>query len=179
VHATAAGPARTSARPTPGTTTTTATPDAPIEAPGASPSLSAQATTAPPTTAAPPVTYTGTVEGEAASFSGPDARSMSCGFCSGGRIAGWIGFTNALTFTDVRVATTRAYQLTITYVGDDRSFYVSVNGGPGARVALFQGSWNEARTATLSITLNAGTANTIRFYNTTDWTPDLDKITIG
>jgi hypothetical protein len=119
------------------------------------------------------------VEGEAAAFSGPDARAMNCGFCSGGRIAGWIGFTNSLTFTDVRVAATRTYQLTITYVGDDRSFFVSVNGGPGARVALFQGSWNEARTATLPITLNAGTANTVRFYNTSDWTPDLDKIAIS
>jgi hypothetical protein len=188
VHATAAGPAPT---PTPRVAATTrpaepdteatgdaedgddADGDVPVEA------ADQRAPSPPPTTAAPPVSFTGTVEAEAATLTGPEVRTLSCGFCSGGRLAAFIGRTNSVTFAGVRVPTTGTYPLTITYLGDNLAFYVSVNGGNGVRVLLDRGSWTEARTATIQVSLTAGVANTIRFYNTGDWAPGLDKISIG
>ena len=75
-----------------------------------------------------------------------------------------------------------AYQMTITYeLGQpQRTFYLSVNGGTGAPVTVTSNitDWSTPLTATVSVTLGAGT-NTVKFYNpTTDFAPDLDKVAV-
>lgn len=175
IHATAVGPSATA---TPGPPRTTRPAAARTTGAPAIAAATTAATPAPPPTQAPPVTFTGTVEAEAATFAN-GSRSVDCGFCSGNHKAGWIGFGASVTFAAVRVPTTRTYNLTITYVGEDRAFYVSVNGGSGNRLWISNGDWSRTRSLVVSVRLTAGIDNKIAFSNRNDWAPDLDKISIS
>jgi hypothetical protein len=60
---------------------------------------------------------------------------------------------------------------------DARSFTVSVNGGPGQSVSLQSRDWSTPGSATLTVSLRAG-SNTIAFGNDSQWAPDLDNIVV-
>jgi hypothetical protein len=63
-------------------------------------------------------------------------------------------------------------------VSGTRTFFVSVNGGAAAQVALTGTDWTTPVTGTLTVSLSAG-ANSIRFFNDGAWAPDVDQITVG
>jgi carbohydrate-selective porin OprB len=96
----------------------------------------------------------------------------------------------AVRFNDVNVARAADYTLTIHYAADDeRTGYISVNGGPEQLVGYFPrtGSWDTVGEYRVRVTLHAGT-NTITyrthagpsdFPGPRTYSPDLDRITIG
>lgn len=108
----------------------------------------------------------------------------ACAPCSGGNKVGFVG-NNAgtLQFNGVSAPATGSYTLTIYYANGDtvaRSVTVSVNGGAGTNMSLpVTGSWTTIGSVQTSISLNAGSSNTIKFSNATGWAPDFDRITIN
>jgi hypothetical protein len=126
-----------------------------------------------------PVGATTGQEAETGTLAGA-AASAGCSTCSGGAKVRFIGNGTANTATlTVNAAAAGSRQLRITYeLSGSRSFFVSVNGGTATEVALTGTSWSAPATATTTITLAAG-SNTVRFFNTGAWAPDLDRIDIG
>jgi alpha-L-fucosidase len=121
---------------------------------------------------------TGSIEAEAATLSGR-AVGAACGGCSGGAKARFIGggSANHVTFT-TQSAVAGPRQLTIDYTVDGtRSFFVSVNNGPGMEIPVSGTSWGTPASHTITVPLAAG-GNTIRFFNDGANAPDLDKITV-
>jgi hypothetical protein len=119
-------------------------------------------------------------EAEAATLNGA-AGIGSCAQCSGGQKVRFIGNSpsNYVTFNGVTVDEAGEYPLYIDYtVNGTRSFWVSVNGGPGTEVVLSSDSWDVPATGTTTVTLAAGT-NAIKIYNDTAYGPDLDRIRIA
>ena len=110
-----------------------------------------------------------------------DAEIDSCRACSGGHMVRWLGngFDNYLKFNDIQVPSAGSYQLTIYYITDEaRSLSIRANGvyvdylsnlNSGDRYAI----------ASVDVTLDLNTGrNTIKLYNTDDWAPDIDRITV-
>jgi hypothetical protein len=63
-------------------------------------------------------------------------------------------------------------------VNGTRSYFVSVNGGAPVE-AVFTGAGNNTpQTTAVKVTLQAG-ANTVKLYNDTASSPDLDRISLG
>jgi alpha-L-fucosidase len=121
-------------------------------------------------------------EGEASAntFSG-NAAPGTCTGCSGGLKVRFIGPNpnNWVQVNGVTVATAGSHQLTVHgVVSGTRTFFVSVNGGAATQVTVTGTDWNTPVTATVSVSLNAGT-NTIRFFNDTANAPDLDRIVVA
>jgi hypothetical protein len=122
------------------------------------------------------------IEAEKATLGG-SARSLPCGTCSGGSKVGLLGANSGwVTVTVPGVPGAGTRQLTMTYeLGEPfRTFYLSVNGGTGAPVTLTSNTidWSTQLTATVPVTLAAGT-NTIKFSNpTVSFAPDLDKVSV-
>ncbi|TXK84406.1 NPCBM/NEW2 domain-containing protein [Paenibacillus sp. N3.4] len=87
---------------------------------------------------------------------------------------------NYVIFNNINVSDSGAYNLQIEYAtGQDRAFYVSVNGGTGIYVPLQAGpDFNVPFTTTVLIELQAG-ANSIKIYNNSAYGPDLGVITIS
>ncbi len=110
------------------------------------------------------------------------ARIMDCSHCSGGKDVGYLGNNSGmLQFNGVNVMWSGNYQLVIYYVNGDsgtRTAFMSVNGGM-ASTLNFASSYGGDLVATLPVIvhLNAGN-NTIKFYNTSSWAPDIDKVLI-
>lgn len=108
---------------------------------------------------------------------------MSCSNCSGGKDVGFIGNNSGtLQFKNVNASSSDNYLLIIYYANGDsaaRTAQVSVNGGT-ATTFSFASSHGGGLVATLPVTvhLNAG-SNTIKFYNTSSWAPDIDKIDLA
>jgi hypothetical protein len=74
------------------------------------------------------------------------------------------------------------YTLTLYYCDGDsgRPMDISVNGGSGVLTdfhGITDNNWNEVQQMQIPIQLNAGT-NTIKFLDSTDYSPDLDRITV-
>jgi alpha-galactosidase len=112
---------------------------------------------------------------------GGSARAGGCPACSGGQKLRFIGNSpnNYVTFKDVAVDQAGDYPMLVDYTLDgSRSFWVSVNGGPGIEVPLTGTSWDTPATTSTTVPLEAGT-NTIKFYNDTAYAPDLDRIRIA
>jgi hypothetical protein len=108
-------------------------------------------------------------------------RTASCSACSGGTKVGFVGngSGNYVTINNVTAASAGTKTMTISYLlSGSRSFFVSVNGGTGTEVPLTGTSFSTVATATLQVTLNAG-SNTVKFYNNSAYAPDLDRIAIG
>jgi hypothetical protein len=119
-------------------------------------------------------------EGEHAALHG-SARADGCDQCSNGEKVRFIGNStnNYATFENVTVDQAGDYPLLIdNTVNGTRSFWISVNGGPGIEVHVSGTSWDVPNTVTTSIHLDAGT-NTIKVYNDDDNAPDLDRIRIA
>jgi len=57
---------------------------------------------------------------------------------------------------------------------------ISVNGGAAATYTFATShGGNLVATLPIIVPLNSGSSNTIKFYNTSSWAPDIDKITIA
>jgi alpha-galactosidase len=121
------------------------------------------------------------------------AVAQTCSGCSGGKNVGYIGngtsgSNGTLQFNNVSVSTAGSHQLVISYIDGDSSTYgigtsrtasISVNGGTAFTVSFpATGDWSEVVTTTVAVNLNAGN-NTIKFSNSSAWTPDIDKIDVA
>jgi hypothetical protein len=110
-----------------------------------------------------------------------DAGVTSCSPCSGGQKVRNIGGSAgaAVTFPDVTVGAAGQYTLYLDFtVNGDRSYFVSVNGGPPVEVEVSGVGNNTPYTTSVPVTLTAG-ANTIRIGNDHSGAPDLDRISLG
>ena len=134
-----------------------------------------------------------TYEAESSSNTlGGSAVVSSCASCSGGSDVGYVGNGNSgngtLQFNSINVSTAGSHQIVISYVNGDSSSFgtgssrtasMSVNGGSASTVSFpATGDWSLVVTMKLTVNLNAGN-NTIKFSNSTAWTPDFDKIDVA
>ncbi|WP_328473041.1 fibronectin type III domain-containing protein [Streptomyces sp. NBC_00448] len=110
------------------------------------------------------------------------ASVADCAGCSGGKKVGNLGGTgNTLTFNGVTAPADGTYLMRVDYVdgSSGRTAVITVNG------ASFQlplagtndNDWGAAQSVTVPVHLKAGT-NTIGFGNPTDYSSDIDKITL-
>jgi len=103
----------------------------------------------------------------------------SCSACSGGAKVRFIGnnTSNYAVVNNLTAGTAGNHQLTITYeVDGTRTFDLSVNGGPTIAVSCTGTDFNTPATTTVTVSLNAG-SNSIKFFNTSAYAPDLDAVT--
>jgi len=163
------------------------------EPPSATPSSPAPASesAAPPSTSRPPAPRTtsrapapprlpASYEAEAAARDGRvEVRSLDR--ASGGRYVGNVGDDddNTLRFT-VSAPAAGQYTLTIHYINGERYryAYLRVNDSVGWLRFASTGSWQTVGSASLRITLRAGT-NTVEFGNPYSWAPDFDRIVLS
>ncbi|WP_344941837.1 hypothetical protein [Sphaerisporangium flaviroseum] len=107
------------------------------------------------------------------------AEPARCGVCSGGHKVLLTG-GNIYDYTVIRGVlseTTGARELTVHALVDGaQTFFVSVNGADAIQVPM-SGNKEAVSTATVQVPLVAG-VNTLRFYNLSARTPELDKIVI-
>ena len=134
------------------------------------------------TPAPPPPTGSNTsYEAEAPTNTlGGNATVVSCSVCSGGEKVGNLGNGGTLQFNNVNEASAGIYTLTIYYIDGDagRPAYLSINGGSGVLLDFHgNGNWNQVQTMQVSVQLKAGN-NTIKFFDPTDWSPDIDRIRV-
>jgi hypothetical protein len=114
------------------------------------------------------------------------AGIQSCPNCSGGFDVGYVGNNSGtLQFNGVTVNTTHSYVITIWYLNGDsapRYALLSVNGSPGIPVTFPPtGSFQTVGSVKRTVTLNAGSNNTLTFYNpiTGNWAPDFDWLGVN
>lgn len=131
-----------------------------------------------------PVAYSATTIYEAESSANTlagGARVTSCTPCSGGKKVGYVG-NNAgtLLFNGVMATTAGSVTLTIRYAsGSARKASLSVNNGTAISISFAStGSFTTVGSKTVTVTLKAG-KNTLKFFNTTAWAPDFDRISVA
>ena len=128
----------------------------------------------------PPATFY-EAESPANTLSG-GATVVSCGGCSGGLKVGNLYHGGTVVFNGVTAPAAGDYSLTLGYAGgDERTGYVSVNGGSEDLVGFFPktGGWDTVGTYTIRVSLHSG-ANTISFgSHASTYSPDLDRIAIA
>jgi len=113
------------------------------------------------------------------------AGVQSCPTCSGGADVGYVGNNSGtLEFNNVTVNTTHNYVVTIWYTNGDAVRYalLSVNGSSGTPLSFpSTGSFQTVGSIQTTVTLNAGSDNTLTFYNpiTGNWAPDFDRIGVN
>ena len=113
------------------------------------------------------------------------AGIQSCPTCSGGADVGYVGNNSGtLQFNGVTANTTHSYVVTIWYTNGDATRYalLSVNGSTGIPLSFpSTGSFQTVGSIQTTITLNAGSNNTLIFYNpiTGNWAPDFDRIVVN
>jgi hypothetical protein len=109
------------------------------------------------------------------------ARVATCSPCSGGKKVGYVG-NNAgtLQFNGVTTGVAGTATLTISYAsGQARNASLSVNGGSAQPLTFNStGSYTTVGTKTVNVTLKSG-SNTLKFFNTSGWAPDFDKIKVS
>src|SRR4029077_20505676 len=109
---------------------------------------------------------------------------QSCPTCPAGADVGYVGNNSGtLEFNDVTVNTTHNYVVTIWYTNGDAVRYalLSVNGSVGTPLSFpSTGSFQTVGSIQTTITLNAGSNNTLNFSNpiTGNWAPDFDRIVV-
>jgi len=168
--------------PTPGKSGKPGKPGAPKASGSASPGTTATPSGTPtPTPSEPQQSFAPmAVEAESASLGGA-ARTGPCTACSGTKVRFIGGNAGTVTFGGITSPKATTVQLTFWYLAATtaRTMYISVNGGtatlttPAATV-----DWNTPKSATVTVTLSAGT-NSIKFYNpTASPAPDLDRISL-
>src|SRR5436190_2393745 len=108
----------------------------------------------------------------------------SCPTCSGGAEVVYVGNNSGtLQFNNVTANATHSYVVTIWYTNGDAVRYalLSVNGSPGTPLSFpSTGSFQTVGSIQTTVTLNAGSNNTLEFYNpiTGNWAPDFDRIVV-
>jgi len=113
------------------------------------------------------------------------AGIQSCPTCSGGADVRYVGNNSGtLQFNGVTANTTHSYIVTIWYTNGDATRYalLSVNGSTGIPLSFpSTGSFQTVGSIQTTITLNAGSNNTLIFYNpiTGNWAPDFDRIVVN
>ena len=111
------------------------------------------------------------------------AKVATCSTCSGGNKVGYVG-NNAgtLEFRGVNAPVPGNYTLTIYYLNGAtaaRTATLSVNGGAGISLSLpATGSWTTVGSIQTTVSLNAGSSNTIKLSNSTAYAPDFDRMTV-
>jgi hypothetical protein len=105
---------------------------------------------------------------------------VTAGACAGGARLRYLGgnTSNTMTFNKVNVPTAGTYTMTV-YAGVNgtRSFDVSINGLSPVNVSMTGNDFGTPFAVTKNVTLKAGD-NTLKFYNNSASTPDLDRIKI-
>jgi len=110
---------------------------------------------------------------------------QSCPTCSGGADVGYVGNNSGtLQFNGVGPIIPGRSSVTIWYTNGDAVRYalLSVNGGQGTPLSFpSTGSFQTVGSIQTTITLNAGSNNTLEFYNPIvgDWAPDFDRIEVN
>jgi hypothetical protein len=123
-------------------------------------------------------------EAESGTLAG-GAVVLSCPTCSGGAKVGYVGNNSGtLQFNDVTANTPGSNVVTIWYTNGDAVRYalLSVNGGQGTPVSFpSTGSFQTVGSIQRTVTLNAGSNNTLEFYNPIvgNWAPDFDRIGVN
>ena len=114
------------------------------------------------------------------------AGIQSCPTCSGGADVGYVGNNSGtLQFNGVTANTTHSYVVTIWYTNGDttaRYALLSVNGSVGTPLSFpSTGSFQTLGSIQTTITLNAGSDNTLMFSNPIvgNWAPDFDRIVVN
>ncbi len=116
-------------------------------------------------------------EAEAGALSG-GATVAACTGCSGGKKVGYLGAGGRLTLPQVDVGSSGPHQLTIHAASaDERTLWVSVNGGAGVPVTIRSAGWSTPAVATVTLSLARG-INTLAFYNDSQYAPDLDRVVV-
>lgn len=107
------------------------------------------------------------------------AAIQNCGSCSGGKQVGNIGGAAKGYITSVvNIQTAGNYTLELSFSsGDPRSIFISVNDGVAQEVICNSGSWSLVGKESIPVSLNAGN-NTIRFFNSNGFGPNIDKFEI-
>ena len=98
--------------------------------------------------------------------------------CSGGVAVSWLGNAagNDLQWRNVYSAEGGEYTLKVFFVtGENRSMTLNVNGKDLQTYTGNSGGWSAVGSADFTVTLNKG-ENTIRLYNATGWTGDIDRM---
>src|SRR5204863_2911940 len=112
------------------------------------------------------------------------AAIPSCPTCSGGADVRYVGNNSGtLQFNGVTANTTHSYVVTIWYTNGDATRYalLSVNGSTGIPLSFpSTGSFQTVGSIQTTVTLNAGSNNTLEFYNPIagNWAPDFDRIVV-
>ncbi|MFF7334782.1 DUF4832 domain-containing protein [Streptomyces sp. NPDC008150] len=103
----------------------------------------------------------------------------SCAGCSGGSKVGYVGNGGKLTFNGVNGGSGGSQQITIAYASAvARSATVQVNGGTAQTVSFpATTDWTTPGTKSLTVNLGSGSNNTITIANPSDWAPDIDRLT--
>ncbi|WP_333766822.1 CBM35 domain-containing protein [Streptomyces sp. IBSBF 2435] len=135
-------------------------------------------TTTPPTTP-PPSGGNTSYEAEAATLAG-GTTVTSCAHCSGGKKLSYLGNGGTATFTNVSEPAAGSYTMSVSFmsVGQARTAVVTVNGT--AQTVSFPETpdYNTVVTKAVTVTLKAGSGNTIQFSNPSAGAPNLDRIVV-
>jgi hypothetical protein len=110
------------------------------------------------------------------------ASAGSCPGCSGGSKVGGIGNGegNTLTVNGVKADSNGLAVATIAYLNGEttaRTATLAVNGQVPTVVAFPPtGSWSTTGTVSVTVSLQKGSRNSVKFSNSSAWAPDLDAI---
>ncbi|WP_328915231.1 MULTISPECIES: carbohydrate-binding protein [unclassified Streptomyces] len=131
-------------------------------------------------TTAPPAPGSYEAEAPANTLTG-GAVVASCSGCSGGAKVGYVGKGAKLTLTGVDGGSGGTKTLTVYYVSSvSRSATVQIDSAPAVTVNFpATADWNTVGSVPVTVTLPAGTANTVTLANASDWAPDIDRITVS
>ncbi|MDQ0930641.1 ricin-type beta-trefoil lectin domain protein [Streptomyces turgidiscabies] len=126
-----------------------------------------------------------TYEAEAtANTKGGSAANATCANCSGGTKVGNVGngAANTLRFNNVAADTTGTKVVDIAYTNGAnaaRTAVLQVNGQQATTVSFPPtGSWTTPGTVSVEVSLAKGSSNTLKFSNSSAWTPDFDAIEV-
>lgn len=110
------------------------------------------------------------------------ASVITCSTCSGGQRVGYLVAGASLRFNNISASSTGAATITIYYTNGNSSAMttqVSANGGASLTVNYpSTGGWDTVGSVTVSLTLQAGSSNSILISNPSAAQPDIDCITV-
>ncbi|HTJ48631.1 MAG TPA: T9SS type A sorting domain-containing protein [Cyclobacteriaceae bacterium] len=108
------------------------------------------------------------------------ADKQNCNACSGMYQVGYLGGNkNGACVFQINNSAAGNFVLSLTYSSaDQRSLFITINNEPGIEVVCTpSGGWQTPATKNVEIDLTEG-LNTIRFDNSHDWAPNLDRFTL-